>query len=127
VVDFAGLRLTAERLIEANGREVTLTKTDRTAVAPSTPWTGPDVTNTTVTVLAAFFGYEADQKDGSLIQLDDQRCFVADKSVTDASTAGLDLKDFDTLTDGTEVWRIHNVKEIKPSTTRIMYEMQLRK
>ncbi len=129
MVDYASLRLTAERLIEASGRSVTLTKRDRTADNSSTPWTGPadPGTDVTIVVIAVMLDYKTEEIDGTLVIRGDQRCFIADKSVVDVSSAAIQLHDFDTLTDGAIVWHIENAEILEPGSTRIMYEMQLRK
>ena len=44
MVDFVSLAATAQRLIEENGRSVTLFRKDRTPANAAEPWRGPDLT-----------------------------------------------------------------------------------
>lgn len=129
MADFVNLRLVAERLIEANGRTVVLSKRDRAADDLNKPWRGPTVpgTDVTVTVIAAMFDFEAADIDGEIVRRGDKTAFIAAKSVDDASTAALKIETFDKFTDETEVWKIVSVNLIAPSTLRVLYIAHLRK
>ena len=130
MVNYVSLANLAERLIEENGRTFTLVQAGETAVDPAKPY-GPDTTagQTRHTVLGVITEFENEDIDGTLIRRGDKRCLIAHNSIVDVAsgTESLIIEEFDTLEDGTEVWKIEGVETIHPGDTRIMYDLQLRK
>lgn len=121
MVDYVSLAATALRLIDTNGRDVTLTKKDRTPANAAQPWRGPGVADTTVVVKAVVFPFDAEDIDGELVRREDKRAFVS------ASAAGVnEVEDFDFLTDGSDIFKIQRVRVIAPGDTRVLYDIQLR-
>lgn len=131
MVDFTSLRLTAERLILENGRTLTLKREDQvTFDDPNQPWRTSSLTNqVSLAVLGVFTEYEKEDFDGSLVRRGDKRVLVAAKDTEDAQTGteNIKIEDFDTLLDGTEVWKIITVEVIEPGSLRILYDIQVRK
>lgn len=127
---------TAKRLIEANGRTVTLRKENRLPADNSKPWRGPDTTaapdvsegGASLTVLACFVGVSG-------TSLGKRAKDVADASLKDLQSVALvassslsgtpDLSQFDTLIDGSQIYRIIATEELRPSTLSIMWELGL--
>lgn len=123
MVDYVSLAATAERLINANGRDVTIVQKDRTPADAGKPHRAGGSSDTSVgPVKAVIVPFNADDVDGTLIRRDDKRAFVA------ANDTGVSLiEKFDTITDGSDTWRIEAVVVINPGATRILYDIQLRR
>jgi hypothetical protein len=122
MVNYASLATTAQRLINENGRTVTLTKTDRTPADSNKPWRAGGSSDTTVDVVAVLVPYESKDVDGTLVKRGDNRAYVA------ALDTGAELiEDYDTLVDSSDYWRIQAVEVINPGDTRVLYDIQLRR
>ena len=125
MVDYVSLAATAKRLIDANGRDITLTKRDRTPADSAKPWRGGNATPTSVgPVKGVLVPFESEEVDGSLVRRDDKKALIAAND--DDSEL---LEQFDVLIDGdaTDPWRILTVEVINPGDTRVIYKMQVRK
>lgn len=138
MVDYAKLATTAQRLVEANGREVTLFKMNRDPDDSSKPWRGPDTSDVpddieggeTLTVTAAFvgargtgFGRDARERDETIVKDGVQFALIATDSLPD----GTNVREFNALKDGDELWRILFVGELRPSTAGLLWEVELSK
>jgi hypothetical protein len=140
VVDYDKLAATAKRLVEANGRAVTLLKANRSPETPSEPWRGPDVSDepgvaeggdSISGVLACFvplgsglglLGMDrAAEIDGgpSLLRNVEQVALVAATSLPN----GTDLAEFDAIRDGGRIWKIHIVSSLRPATTGLIWSL----
>ncbi len=132
MVDYTRLAATAKRLIEANGRQITLRKRDRTAAAASEPWRGPDEEPTdpdgdVETAIAAIVPASGSGF-GSTVVIDATlaQAFAKVALIAQGSLAsGVDLREFDTVEDGTEAYRIANVEELRPASTTVIYALGL--
>ena len=130
MVNYTSFRSLAERLIEANGRSLTLVRRDQGNPTDSDkPWrdsTEADTVSTTLTGL--FVEYEKEDFDGSLIRRGDKKILIAAKSVEDESASSVNVKieDYDHILDGTVRWKIVAVDLIEPGPSRVMYEIQVR-
>lgn len=124
MADFVALAATAKRLIDANGRTVTVTKQGSTPGDPTQPWRGQstpvvsEVTGKAVFVdpstLGALFQNVDNVKRGEQIAL-----FAA------SNDGGYSLETFDTLTDGTAVWKVEETKLLAPASTRLLYMLRV--
>lgn len=127
MVDFTSLRATAERLISENGRDVTLVKRLRTADDVAKPWRGPPVgPDLTIVAKAVFVEFEEEDFDSTLVRRGDKRALISAK-VVEALDATTMLEEFDTVLDNTVEWKVVNVVVIEPGTSRVLYDVQLRK
>lgn len=129
MVDYASFRLLAERLIEANGRELTLVRRDQGNLTdPAKPWRGSTEADTiTVVVKGVFTEFEKEDFDGTLVRRGDKRVLISDKSVSDESSAlNLKIEDYDHILDGKVRWKIMKPELIEPGDTRIMYDIHVR-
>jgi hypothetical protein len=123
MVDYAALAATAKRLIDENGRDVTLTRKDRTPVDPAKPWRAGGTTDTTIGPFrAVVVPYTEEEMGGTLIKRGDRQALV---SGLDGSTNL--VEQYNTLTDGSDIWKIEAVDIINPGDTRVVYTLQLRK
>lgn len=122
MADYAKLAATAQRLINKNGRDMTLTLRDRTAADPAKPWEGPASpgTDTSVTVKGVHLGYLTEEKNGVLTRSSYETAYVA---ALDTDPAVIET--YDTLVDGSDVWHIQDVEKLAPGDTRILYILQL--
>lgn len=102
---------TATRLIDKFGRNVT----KRTTTATGDAW-NPTVSNVDVTIRAVSTSFQANEVDGTLIQMDD-KLFLTYDEVTTA----------DSIVDGGEVLSVVGVKPINPGEVKIIYRVQCRK
>lgn len=123
MVDYTSLAATAKRLIEKNGRTVTITKMSQTPADPAKPHRARNpAADTSVTPTAVVVPFEREQVDGSNVMVDDKMVLVAQESVS-----GVDLQSFDRLTDGSDEYDIVKVKKVNPGPTSVVYMIQVRR
>lgn len=139
MVDFAKLARVAQRLVEANGRDVVLFKKDRTPADGAEPWRGPDLDSPVPAagigpVKVAFvpatgggFGKILFDTDESLRVKIDEVGLLAVKSVTDLvpPATAQDVEEADTLRDGSKVYKIVSVGHLKPADTSLLFVLGL--
>lgn len=129
-LDYASFRLLAERLIEANGRDLSLVRRDQgNFTDPAKPWRGSTEADTiTVIVKGVFIEFEKEDFDGTLVRRGDKRILIADKSVIDegGSAVNLKIEDYDHVLDAAVRWKIITAVLIEPGDTRIMFDIHVR-
>lgn len=120
----ADFRALAKRLIDANGRTVTITRLSNAPANPAQPWRGPNDPRDSaegaqsVSGLAAFVplgGGDLGIKFSELEPDDKVLLFPA------ADDGGNNLEDFDEVVDGTTRYRIIETQILQPGATRFMY------
>lgn len=122
-LNYTRLATTAERLIEENGRSVTLLKGGEVVSDPAKPWRDDSTTgDLSLTVIGAIVNYDYDEIDGDLIKRGDKRLLIAQNSVS-----ANEIETFDRVLDGGVDWKIQDTKVWEPGDTRIFYDIQLRK
>lgn len=130
MVNYASFRNLAERLIEENGRDLSLVRRDQgNPVDPTKPWRdSTEAAEITVVVKGVVIEFEKEDFDGSLVRRGDKRILIADKSVIDegGSAANLQIEDYDHILDETVRWKILDANVIEPGDTRIMFDLQVR-
>ena len=130
MVNYASLKSLAERLIEANGRDLTLVRRDQgNLVDPNEPWRGStEASEISFVVKGVFTEFEKADFDGSLVRRGDKRVLIADQSVLDESGGAPNLKieDYDHIVDDGVRWKILSVEVIQPGDTRIFYDIHVR-
>lgn len=121
MANFTKLAATAKRLINKNGREVSIVKLNTTPADPARPWRGPNNPRTggaTVVAKAAFvplggsnlgitFQDAAPDSEVMLFAADDDE--------------GNFLENFDEVIDGTARWAIGQVQVLQPADKRLLY------
>lgn len=121
MVNYVSLAATAKRLIDSNGRDVTLAKLDRTPADVNKPWRAGGGSDTTTGPLkAVIVPFEAEDDDGAVTRSEDMVAYVA-ASDTDPA----EIETYDRLLDGADVWRIKKVITINPGDTRVVYEIMI--
>ena len=129
MVDYTSFRLLAERLIETNGRDLSLVRRDQdNPTDPAKPWReSTEADEITVTVRGVVVEFEKEDFDGTLVRRGDKRILVSDKSVTDTSSAAnLKIEDYDFVQDASVRWKIMTAETIEPGPLRIYYDLQVR-
>lgn len=128
MVDYAKLKLTAQRLIENAGREVDIVRLQRTPDSLTKPWRGgatprddDEIEDIIEGVKVVFvepsslvrFGIEIkdDNAQGRHI---DKICLVATESIADA-----ELNEYDELRDGGTSYHIWLVRHLEPGPVRL--------
>ncbi len=129
-LDYVSFRNLAERLIEANGRTLSLVRRDQGNPAdPAKPWRGStEAAEITVVVKGVFIEFEKEDFDGALVRRGDKRVLIADKSVIDegSSAANLKIEDYDHILDAGVRWKIMQAELIEPGPIRIMFDLHVR-
>jgi hypothetical protein len=122
VANFPAAAALAKRLIDANGRVISLVRLSQVAANPAQPWRGPSAprgaTATTVTGRGCFVvlgGSELGIK-FSAIEPDSQVCMFPA-----SDDGGYDLTEFDEIVDGSTRWRIIEAQVLRPADLKLMY------
>lgn len=129
----------ADELLEEFGRDVVLLNTQADPEDANKPWNGPlQFDNTTVPpsrrveAKAVFVGEIVELTQG---KASGQKTRTPDPFLTQFGTdtflvsgsLNQDIRDFDVLVDGTEIWKIKNVATLKPGDTVVLYAIQVAK
>lgn len=133
MVDFVNLANTAQRLIEANGRQVTFRRDDRAPADPGKPYEGPAPTVTPgdgeeLTPIMAFVPPSGAglgilrMIDPTLREQFDEVGLVAANSLP----AGTELERFDSVLDNGRPWRIGRVARLQPGTVPLLFAVGLK-
>lgn len=121
MVNYTRIASTAQRLINDNGRDVSLKRISRTPGDSNKPWRGPAAAEESFTVKAVVFPYEEKDVDGSIVRLGDKRMYVA------ANALGQEMATMDAVEDGGVRYRIVVANIIAPGAVSVVYEIQLRR
>jgi hypothetical protein len=126
VADFVKLAATAKRLIDANGRTVTVVQQGNTPADSDKPWRSADATNrASVTGKAVFVSTEPGSLGAQWINREnvknsDQVAFFAANN-----DGGKTLEDFDLIVDGSINWKITRAQLLAPADTRLLYVFEV--
>lgn len=127
--DHVALAATAKRLIEANGRTVTVRRLDRTITDPSKPWRGtsdPRATpNATASVKAAFVDPSSAASMGLMLSDPNLVASIDSVALIAATSTVADLATFDEVVDGSLVLKIDNIDVLKPGDVKMLYVLRL--
>lgn len=136
MVDMAAMALVAQRLVEANARTITLRRQNTTPAAGSEPWKGPATTiatgsgGRTLTVPMCFvpaggsgLGKQFRELAGGLDVVAEQVGMIAS-----LSAGAVNLKEFEggTVLDDSRTWKIEKAHELRPSTTSLLWLLELK-
>jgi glycine/D-amino acid oxidase-like deaminating enzyme len=129
MVNIANLRLVAEKLIEANGRTISLVRKDEvTPIDPAKPWrANTTTTQVTISVIGAFIDFDHDDTEGTIIRRGEKRILIAAKSAEEADVNSLtDIENYDRVIDADNtVWSIRQVSVIQPGLEKVAYDMRV--
>lgn len=127
MVNQVKLAATAKRLIEENGRSVTLYKLNQTPSDVAKPWRGNVAPRAAVVDSATVIGLFLDpvsfskwgflKEDDDLLARFEQLVIFAASSFTGAETR---LEEFHELSDGTARWRIGLTRRLAPGATPLL-------
>ena len=127
MVDFDRLALTAQRLIAANGRSVTVIKYGNAPQDSEKPWRGQsEYPEAEVVGIAAFvprtqmITTRATNEDGALRET--EYALFAGEDDTD-----LDLETFHAIEDNGRIWRIVSTEVLVPASTRVLYMFEVKR
>lgn len=120
---FDSVRALATRLIQKNGRDVTLTTNTASAPADADkPWRAGEVSQATNTVRAVIIPFKQAYVDGNLIRFDDKQAYVSAEAID-----GINIALKDTIVDGNNNYRVVEVEDISPGEQKILWVLQLRR
>ncbi len=139
MADFVKLAATAKKLVEENGRLVTLFRKSRTPAVAGEPWRGPDPATPDPTggigpVLVAFvpatgggFGKLLFDSDETLrVKIDQVGLLASDSVLALTPPRTLEqVEEADTLRDGSKVYKIRSVGHLKPADTSLLLVLGL--
>lgn len=121
----AAQRLSADRMIDAKGQAVTLTRRAAGAYNPATGAAAITPSTQTGKGVILPFGAGIRKRADSLVTQADRQCFLS--GLNSAGAALTEPKVDDTLTDaGGNVYTITEVSPLEPAGLAIMYELTLR-
>lgn len=125
--EFADL---AVEMIAENGRAVKVRKLSRTPADPAKPWRGPAATapdgfEFDVDAIAVIVDWTEEEIEADQTRRDSQHLLIAAKPHV-LGTPPVDLKTADALLDEGRVYSLSKASLLKPGTTAILYEFQVR-
>jgi hypothetical protein len=130
-INYVKLAATAKRLIEGNGRSLTLTKRSEVLTDNQKPWRGTapgalNVNETALTVIGLFTGFESVVDTITKEKRSMQVVLIAAKSAVTTGGADIDLTPFDLVIDGDRRYEVNDTKLVYPGTTRLLWKMSLK-
>lgn len=140
MADFVKLAATAKRLVEANGRAVTLFKINRDPDAPAEPWRGtstpaapgsggleiPDVVVAFVPATGGGFGKMIQDLGGTLQVAFDQVGLLASDSLP-AGVTPTNVEEADAIRDGSDLWKIVTRGHLRPASKSLLFVLGLKR
>lgn len=131
MVNFTALAATAKRLIEANGRSVTLVQHSTTPADSAQPWRGPDESARTETaVTGVFLSGTSDSELGEMLMLIDAGLIQRGEKfflVAADSLGSVDIKAQASLVDDNQLWQVSEIATLQPGPTPILHALVLKK
>jgi len=118
--DYSTIQTTAQTLIDKYGKAFTLSKTTGGSFVPATNSYSGGSTST-YAVNGVLSDYNKNLIDGSSIRFGDKKLIVAAKDLAVTPEAN------DIIIDSSDNWTIVSVAEVKPASTKLIYELQLRR
>jgi putative alpha-1,2-mannosidase len=119
-INYNQLALTAEKLIQDNGKTLTLSQKSGGTFTPSTnSFSGETTTNNTI--YGVFEQVDRNRIDGQNVKKEDKIILAT------TETASVTIQERDTIIDGSDNWQIVNVEEVKPADKVIYYRLQVRR
>ena len=127
-LDYAKLAATADKLIAANGKQVTFKQQSQTPADGSKPWRGAGANVESLTIPAFAVVLPNDELDDKeAMRRGDATAYIAASTFGsgDPFTAA-DLVAIDTMVDNEGyTWRVHGVEIINPGAIRVLYTAAL--
>jgi hypothetical protein len=117
-MNYPSLAATAARLVAQYGKSVTLRRPGAGTFDPVTGQTTPG-TPTDSAVKAAEVGYEANERDGTMVRAEDRRFLIAAAGILQPASS-------DRLLVGSADLAIVTVEPLEPGPTPLLYTVQCR-
>jgi len=119
MVDYVRLQSVAQKLINENGRSMTLNRLSITSADANKPWRGTDnILEDTVDLIGVFVETKTSIIDGTLLK-EDEKSVLANA----IDSQGKDLTLFNRLIDGSDESTITKVNPLRPGDLVMMYEI----
>lgn len=122
MVDYAKLAKTAERLVNVNGRVITLVRKSETAADPLKPWKGPQAGETLLTMKGVFVPPNTVRQFG-ITSLGQGTEFVDMISFSEHIAIVFqgenDIREYTTLRDGVD-WNILGIQVLRPADINLL-------
>jgi len=119
MVDYVRLQSVAQKLINENGRSMTLNRLSITSADVNKPWRGTDnILEDTVDLIGVFVETKTSIIDGTLLK-EDEKSVLANA----IDSQGKDLTLFNRLIDGSDESTITKVNPLRPGDLVMMYEI----
>jgi hypothetical protein len=119
--DYSALALTAQRLVQDAGRQITLVKVGKVSANTNKPWLGPSQSveaNPDATISA--YGVAVDPGSGlGAFSRDEDMLKKFDRIYIVASTA--DFDGYEAILDTNVTWRIDAMEKLAPGPTILLY------
>lgn len=134
--NYTKLAATAKRLIEKSGRDIILYKRSSTPADATKPWRGPtDATTATPpadpptasTTVKAVFVEPSDSELGQLIEALELVKRRGSRFLVAATSTAVDLRQYEYIKDGDNIFSIEKVRFLKPGDVAILYDIEVKK
>lgn len=129
VINYNSVALKVQKVIEDNGKAITLVEKSKSIPAdPAKSWRSDDTVTpgeNTVEVTAVEDQFSSSEVNGSSVRLGDKKFLVAAKSVS--TTERPRLGEYDIIRDGSETWRIKKMDPVEPGSVPVVFTFHVRK
>lgn len=120
-INYPRIALVAQRLIDQNGRSLTITLRGRTPSDPTKPWNGPaDASSKTIVVTGVVVPDSQTDPKGDLVRQGKRVAYIAALDTDPAL-----VEEYDMLHDGADTWKIVSVDILAPGPIRLLYTLHL--
>jgi hypothetical protein len=127
-MDYARAVALAQRLIDKNGRTITIDQLSSVPVDANKPWKGPAVPTVAATAsLKAVFLPVSSASELGLFAKDDELLKRVEQVALIAADGVNDLTAFHRITDVGSFWKVDWTRELKPGPTTILYAIGVKR
>jgi hypothetical protein len=122
VADFAKLALTVKRLVEKNGRPMTVRQRGHTPLDANQPWRGNNPAgNVDTGVTGVILNFTLTPETSDFVRRGYRRCLVA------VASAAVDLRTATQIVDGADTWEVVDCRVLEPGPTPLLYDFAVKK
>lgn len=136
--NYTNIAATAKRLVEDAGRSVTFVKQERNPTDANKPWRSvatpsnadsaslTGVAESRVSGIAVMVDPSSARNLGIMIDQSDEARRAEKVFIVASSSVNVDLAEYDQVVDGTTVWGIVQVSELKPANVSLLFYVWVR-
>ncbi len=127
-LNYSRLAATADRLIKANGKNVTFKRQSQTPADSNKPWRGAGAHQEDLTIACVAVVVPNDEiDDKEAMRRGDSTAYIAASTFGNGDPfSAADLVTIDTMVDDEGyTWHVHGVKIINPGSMRVLYTAEL--